>query len=142
MTQAKHGDNVKVHYTGRLDDGTVFDSSVEREPLEFVIGSGMIIPGFEAAVIGMAPGESKTETIETDNAYGPYREEMVLTVDRQQMPLEIEPEVGQRLQLQHPTGGVIPVIITDISLDTVTLDANHPLAGEDLTFDIQLVEIG
>ncbi len=142
MTQAKHGDSVKVHYTGRLDDGTVFDSSLDREPLEFVIGSGMIIPGFEEAVIGMAPGESKTKLIATDNAYGPYREEMVLTVDRQQMPLEIEPEVGQQLQLQHPTGGVIPVIITDISLETVTLDANHPLAGEDLTFDIQLLEIG
>lgn len=142
MSQAKHGDTVKVHYTGKLDDGTVFDSSSERDPLEFVIGSGSIIPGFEQAVIGMAPGESKTEIIPTDNAYGPYQDAMVLTIDRQQMPLEIEPEVGQQLQLQHPTGGVIPVIITEISQGTVTLDANHPLAGEDLTFDIQLVEIG
>jgi len=141
MSQAKHGDTVKVHYTGKLDDGTVFDSSIDRDPLEFIIGSGSIIPGFEQAVIGMALGESKTEVIPTDNAYGPYQEAMVLTIDRQQMPLEVEPEVGQQLQLQHPTGGVIPVIITEIDQGTVTLDANHPLAGEDLTFDIQLVEI-
>ena len=141
MSQAKQGDTVKVHYTGKLDDGTVFDSSIDREPLEFTIGSGSIIPGFEQAVIGMIPGESKTAVIPTDNAYGPYQEAMVLTIDRQQMPLEIEPEVGQQLQLQHPTGDVIPVIITEISQGTVTLDANHPLAGEDLTFDIQLMEI-
>lgn len=141
MTQAKSGDTVKVHYIGKLDDGTVFDSSGEHEPLEFTIGTGTIIPGFEQAVIGMSPGDSKTEIIPTDNAYGPYLEDMVLTVDRQQMPTEIEPELGQQLQLQHPTGGVIPVTITEISPETVTLDANHPLAGEDLTFDIQLVEI-
>jgi peptidylprolyl isomerase len=141
MIQAKEGDTVKVHYTGKLDDGTVFDSSENGTPLEFTIGSGMIIPGFEQAVIGMAPGESKTETIPTHNAYGPYQEEMVLTVDRQQMPTEIELEIGQQLQLQHPTGEVIPVIITEVSPVTVTLDANHPLAGETLTFDIQLVEI-
>jgi peptidylprolyl isomerase len=142
MPQAKQGDNVKVHYTGKLDDGTVFDSSVDRDPLEFIIGSGMIIPGFEQAVIGMQPGESKVEVIPTDNAYGPYLEEMVLTIDRQQMPLELEPEIGQQLQLQHPTGGVIPVVITEVSQGSVTLDANHPLAGEDLTFEIELVEIG
>jgi peptidylprolyl isomerase len=142
MAQAKQGDTVKVHYTGRLDDGTVFDSSSDRDPLEFTIGTGAIIPGFEQAVIGMAPGESKTETIPTDQAYGPYIEEMVLTVDRQQMPMEVEPEIGQQLQLQHPTGEVIPVVITEVSSSTVTLDANHPLAGESLIFEIQLVEIG
>jgi peptidylprolyl isomerase len=141
MTQAKTGDNVKVHYTGRLDDGTVFDSSRDRDPLEFTIGTGSIIPGFENAVIGMAPGESKTETIPTAQAYGPYMDDMVLVVNREQMPMEIEPEVGQQLQLQHPTGEVIPVVITDISPSEITLDANHPLAGEDLIFDIQLVEI-
>ena len=141
MMQAKQGDTVKVHYTGKLDDGTVFDSSVNNSPLEFTIGSGMIIPGFEKAVIGMAPGESKTEIIPTDQAYGPYMEEMVLTINRQQIPMEIEPEVGQQLQLQHPTGDVIQVIVTDVSSDAVTLDANHPLAGESLTFDIELVEI-
>jgi peptidylprolyl isomerase len=142
IAQAKQGDTVKVHYTGRLDDGTVFDTSSDRDPLEFTIGTGAIIPGFEQAVIGMAPGESKTETIPTDQAYGPYVEEMVLTVDRQQMPMEVEPEIGQQLQLQHPTGEVIPVVITEVSPSTVTLDANHPLAGESLIFDIKLVEIG
>ncbi len=142
MSQAKQGDTVKVHYTGKLDDGTVFDSSQEREPLEFTIGTGTIIPGFEQAVIGMSPGESKTEVIPTDRAYGPYREEMVLQVERQQFPTDLDPAVGQQLQLQDPTGEVIPVIITDVSPSTVTLDANHPLAGEDLTFDIKLVAIG
>lgn len=142
MPQAKQGDTVKVHYTGKLDDGTVFDFSQERDPLEFTIGTGTIIPGFEQAVIGMSPGESKTEVIPNDRAYGPYLEEMVLQVERQQLPTEIDPEVGQQLQLQHPTGEVIPVVITDVSPSTVTLDANHPLAGENLTFDIQLVAIG
>lgn len=141
MTQAQRGDTVKVHYTGKLDDGTVFDSSVDREPLEFTLGQGGIIPGFEQAVLGMSTGESKTETIPSENAYGPYVEEMVLTVDRQQMPPEIEPQVGQQLHLQQPDGQMIPVMITDVSSSTVTLDANHPLAGENLTFDIQLVEI-
>lgn len=142
MTTAKKGDKVKVHYTGRLDDGTVFDSSANSDPLEFTIGSGAIIPGFEQAVIGMTQGESKTEKILTEDAYGPYMSEMVLTVDRQQIPADIEPEIGQQLQLQHPSGGIIPVVITEIAQETITLDANHPLAGENLTFDIQLVEIG
>lgn len=141
MAQAKAGDTVKVHYTGKLEDGTVFDSSSDRDPLQFTIGDGMIIPGFEKAVVGMSPGDAKTEIIPTDQAYGPHLEEMVVVIDRQQMPAEIEPEVGQQLQIQQPTGQVIPVIITDVSDATVTLDANHPLAGEDLTFDIQLVEI-
>ena len=141
MVQAKHGDTVKVHYTGRLDDGTVFDSSADRDPLEFQIGAGNVIPGFERAVLGMSSGESKTEVIPTDDAYGPYMEEMVIVIDRQQMPAELEPEVGQQLHIQQPDGNVIPVTITDVSNGTVTLDANHPLAGEDLTFDIQLVEI-
>ncbi|MCL6435877.1 MAG: peptidylprolyl isomerase [Leptolyngbyaceae cyanobacterium HOT.MB2.61] len=142
MAQAKHGDTVKVHYTGKLDDGTVFDSSTNREPLEFTIGAGNIIPGFEKAVVGMAQGESKTEVIPTEQAYGPYMEEMVVTIDRQQMPAEIEPEVGQQLHIQQPDGQLLPVMVTDVSDSTVTLDANHPLAGENLTFDIQLVEIG
>ncbi|XGV99175.1 MAG: peptidylprolyl isomerase [Leptolyngbya sp. BL-A-14] len=141
MAQAKSGDTVKVHYTGKLDDGTVFDSSENREPLEFTLGSGSIIPGFERAVLGMNPGESKTEVIPTDDAYGPHLDEMVVVVDRQQMPPEIEPQVGQQLQLQQQDGQILPVIITDVSDGSVTLDANHPLAGEALTFDIQLVEI-
>ncbi len=142
MSQAKLGDTVRVHYTGKLDDGTEFDSSLSRnEPLEFTIGAGTIIPGFEQAVIGMTPGDSKVETIATENAYGPYMEEMVVVVDRQQMPVELQPEVGQQLKIQQPTGQVIPVIVTDVSEAEVTLDANHPLAGENLTFEIQLVEI-
>lgn len=141
MAQAKAGDTVKVHYTGKLDDGTVFDSSVDREPLEFTIGSGNIIPGFEQAVVGMSLGESKTEIIPTDQAYGPHLDEMVVVVDRQQMPEEIDPQVGQQLQIQQQNGQVLPVVITDVSGASVTLDANHPLAGEDLTFDIKLVEI-
>jgi len=141
MGQAKHGDTVKVHYTGKLEDGTVFDSSADRDPLEFTIGAGNIIPGFEKAVVGMNPGDSKTEVIPTEQAYGPYMEEMVVTIDRQQMPVEIAPEVGQQLQIKQPDGQVLPVIITDVSDGTVTLDANHPLAGENLTFDIRLVEI-
>lgn len=143
MTTAKQGDTVKVHYTGKLEDGTVFDSSTDRDPLEFTLGTGMIIPGFEQAVLGMSPGESKTQVIAPDMAYGPYLQEMVVVVDRAQIPDEIEPEVGQQLHIQHDsTGQLIPVVITDVSGSAVTLDANHPLAGEDLTFDIQLVEIG
>ncbi|HEY9616358.1 MAG TPA: peptidylprolyl isomerase [Microcoleaceae cyanobacterium] len=142
MTTAKQGDTVKVHYTGKLEDGTVFDSSADRDPLEFTIGTGTIIPGFEQAVVGMSPGESKTEVIAPDMAYGPYLQEMVVVVDRAQIPEEIEPEVGQQLHIQHDsTGQLIPVVITDVSGSAVTLDANHPLAGEDLTFDIKLVEI-
>jgi peptidylprolyl isomerase len=138
---AKRGDTVKVHYTGKLDDGTVFDSSVNQEPLEFTIGTGGIIPGFENAVLGMSPGDSKTEHIPADQAYGPYVEEMVVTVDRQQLPAGVQPEVGQQFQIQQSPDQIIPVIVTDVSDSKVTLDANHPLAGEDLTFDIQLVEI-
>jgi FKBP-type peptidyl-prolyl cis-trans isomerase 2 len=142
MGQAKPGDTVKIHYTGKLDDGTVFDSSASREPLEFTLSSGQVIPGFDQAVLGMSPGETKTEKIPMDQAYGPYREEMVVEVSRQQMPPELEPEVGQQLQVQQPDGQTIPVFVTEVTESTVTLDANHPLAGEDLTFDIELVEIG
>jgi FKBP-type peptidyl-prolyl cis-trans isomerase 2 len=141
MVQAKPGDTVKIHYTGRLDDGTVFDSSVNREPLEFTLSGGQVIPGFDEAVLGMTPGESKTQKIPMDQAYGPHREEMVLEISRQQIPPELEPEVGQQLQVQQENGQTIPVFVTEVTESNVTLDANHPLAGEDLTFDIQLVEI-
>ena len=141
MVQAKPGDTVKIHYTGRLDDGTVFDSSANREPLEFTINSGQVIPGFDQAVVGMSIGDSKTETIPMDQAYGPHREEMVLEVSREQLPPELNPEVGQQLQIQQPNGQSVPVFIADVTDATVILDANHPLAGEDLIFDIQLVEI-
>ncbi|MBW4604932.1 MAG: peptidylprolyl isomerase [Calothrix sp. FI2-JRJ7] len=142
MGQAKVGDTVTVHYTGKLTDGTVFDSSSGGDPLEFTIGTGQLIPGFEDAVVGMNAGDSKTTHIPVDQAYGTYRDDMVIEVDREQMPPELEPEIGQQLQLQQPTGQVIPVVITEISDSTITLDANHPLAGEDLVFDIELVGIG
>ena len=141
MIQAKPGDTVKIHYTGKLEDGTVFDSSMNREPLEFTLNGGQVIPGFEQAVVGMMPGESKTQKIPMDQAYGPYRAEMVIEVSRQQLPADLEPEVGQQLQVQQPNGQAVPVFVTEVTDATVTLDANHPLAGEDLTFDIQLVEI-
>lgn len=141
MTQAKVGDTVRVHYTGKLVDGTVFDSSSNRDPLEFAIGSGGIIPGFEQAVIGMNPGDSKTTHIPADQAYGPHRQEMVLVVEREQIPPDIEIQVGQQLQLRQENGYALPVIVTEVEEAQVTLDANHPLAGEDLIFDIQLVEI-
>jgi peptidylprolyl isomerase len=141
MAQAKMGDTVSVHYTGKLEDGTVFDSSEGRDPLQFSIGSGQLIPGFEQAVIGMAPGESKTAQIPADEAYGSYHPEMVLVVERQQIPSEVPVSIGLQLQIQQQGGTSIPVMITDVSDSQVTLDANHPLAGEDLTFEIQLMEI-
>ncbi len=141
MTQAKAGDNVKVHYTGKLDDGTVFDSSAEREPLEFSLGSGNVIPGFEEAIVGMAPGESKTATIPPEQAYGPRRDELAIAVEKEQIPTDLAVEVGQQLQISQNNGQVIPVIVTDVSDSQVTLDANHPLAGQQLTFDIKLVEV-
>ncbi|PSO56868.1 MAG: peptidylprolyl isomerase [Cyanobacteria bacterium QH_8_48_120] len=141
MEQAKQGSNVKVHYTGKLEDNTVFDSSENREPIEFKVGEGKIIPGFEGAVEGMSPGESKTEKIPSDQAYGPYREEMVMQVDRQQIPSDIDLQVGQQLQIRQEGKDPMPVIVTDVADQTVTLDANHPLAGQDLFFDIQLLEV-
>ncbi|MFO0793058.1 MAG: peptidylprolyl isomerase [Candidatus Brocadiaceae bacterium] len=139
MAQAKHGDIVKVHYTGKLDDGTIFDSSQDREPLEFTIGGGEIIPGFEHAVIGMKSGELKTIKILADEAYGQYREEMIMVVDRNGFPNDLKLGLGLQLQMRHESGQIVPVTVIDISDSDVTLDANHPLAGENLTFDITLV---
>ena len=141
MTQAKNGDTVKIHYTGRLQDGTVFDSSSEREPLQFNIGSGQVIPGFEEAVTGMEIGEKKTALIPFDKAYGKRDPSMVMVVDRKHVPAEFDPEVGQRLQVGSPTGELIAVTVIEVNVENITLDANPPLAGEDLTFDLELVEI-
>ncbi|MBN1898028.1 MAG: peptidylprolyl isomerase [Spirochaetes bacterium] len=141
MSKAKKGDKVKVHYTGKFNDGTVFDSSKDKEPLQFIIGDGTIIPGFEKAVSGMEINESKTITIVKDEAYGPHRDDMVATVERERLPKDINIKVGQQLQIPQENGRAIIVRITDIKKDKVTLDANHPLAGKDLVFDIQLVEI-
>jgi peptidylprolyl isomerase len=150
MAQAKKGDTVKVHYTGRLDDGEVFDSSDCAEddcgcgtgPMEFTIGEGQVIPGFEDAVIGMSPGEEKTVVIPVDKAYGPRMEEMVAVIGRSELPADITPEVGQQLEVTQQNGQAFPVLITEVTDTSVTLDANHPLAGRDLTFDLRLVEIG
>ncbi len=141
MASAQAGDTVRVHYTGKLDDGTVFDSSAGSDPIEFVIGDHQVIPGFEDGVTGMAVGESKTITIPFNQAYGAYDDEMVLEVPRAQFPDHITPEVGEALQLQQPDGEMITVIISEVSDESVTLDANHPLAGEDLTFDLELAAI-
>ncbi|MGB7086545.1 MAG: peptidylprolyl isomerase [Phormidesmis sp.] len=141
MAQAKAGDTVKVHYTGTLNGGQIFDSSKAREPLEFTLGSGQVIPGFDAAVSGLSPGESVKTTIPNADAYGAYNEEMVAQIERQNIPTDFELAVGQRLQMQVPDGAAMAVTVTDIQGDMVTLDGNHPLAGQDLTFELELVEI-
>jgi peptidylprolyl isomerase len=141
MAQAKTGDTVKVHYTGKLDDGTVFDTSADREPMQFTIGEGQLIQDFEQAIVGMNPGESKTIQIPSERAYGARDERMVMVVGRNEFPEELEPEVDQRLQVRQQDGQVFAVTVTAVSESKVTLDANHPLAGKDLTFDIQLTEI-
>ncbi len=141
MSAAKKGDTVAVHYTGTLGDGTVFDSSRERAPLEFTLGSGQVIPGFDAAVEGLKQGESVKTTIDCENAYGKHNEELVVSTPREQIPDSIELEVGRRLQARSEQGQVTRVVVTEVTEETVTLDANHPLAGQDLTFEIELVEI-
>lgn len=141
MAEAKQGDTVKVHYTGKLNDGTVFGSSVDREPLQLTIGKGQVIQDVEQAVVGMNLGESKTVKVPPEQAYGLYREEMVVEVDRNQIPSDLELEVGKQLQVRQQDGQKAVVTVVDISESSVKLDANHPLAGEELTFDLQLVEI-
>lgn len=141
MAQAGTGDTVRVHYTGTLDDGTVFDTSSGREPLEFTIGSGQVIPGFEGAVNGMSPGDSETVKIPAEQAYGRHQEEMMLEVDRAQVPPELDPQVGERLEIKQQNGQSVPVTVTAITETLITLDGNHPLAGQALTFEIELVEV-
>lgn len=141
MTQAKDGSKVKVHYTGKLDDGTVFDSSKDRDPFEFTIGTGSVIPGFEKGIVGMATGETKTVTIPPDEAYGQKRDELIADVKKSHFPPDITPTVGQQLQMQQPDGRPLNVMVTKIEGEDVTLDANHPLAGKTLTFEIELVEV-
>ncbi|HET9277816.1 MAG TPA: peptidylprolyl isomerase [Flavitalea sp.] len=141
MQQVKAGDTVKVHYHGRLTDGTTFDSSSGREPLEFQVGSGQVIKGFDDGVSGMEIGEKKTIQISVDDAYGQKEENMIVEFPKNNFPSELSPEVGMSLNMTNGSGQVIPVTIVEIKEDTVTLDANHPLAGQDLIFDIELVEI-
>ncbi len=143
MATVTKGDTVKVHYVGRLADGEVFDSSRERnEPFIFIIGEEMVIPGFEAAVIGMAVGEKKTVTIAPVDGYGERQEEFVLTVRRNQFPPDAQVEIGACFDLSDGMGRSVPAVITAISGEEVTLDANHPLAGKTISFEIELIEIG
>ena len=141
MSQAKSGDTVRIHYTGTLDDGTEFDSSAGREPLEFSLGSGQVIAGFDNAVEGMAVGDSKTVTLPPDKAYGDRHEKLLQEVPKTSLPDDMKPEVGMALQTQSPDGQVMNLVIADVSEESITVDANHPLAGQALTFAIELVEI-
>lgn len=141
MSQAKSGDTVKIHYTGTLDDGTQFDSSADRDPLEFELGSGQVIPGFDSAVEGMAVGESKSVRLEAEEAYGPRHDQLVQEVERNVLPDDLTPEEGMALQSQSPEGQVTQLMVTAVTETTITLDANHPLAGQALSFDIELVDI-
>ena len=141
MTQAKSGDTVRIHYTGTLGDGTQFDSSAGRDPLEFALGGGQVIPGFDSAVDGMTVGESKSVTIAPEQAYGERHEQLVQQVPKSALPEEMKPEVGMQLQSQSPDGQVMNLVVTEVEEATITVDANHPLAGQALTFAIELVEI-
>jgi len=141
MSQAKSGDTVRIHYTGTLADGTQFDSSKEREPLEFELGSGQVIAGFDKAVTGMAVGESKSVTIPPEDGYGQRNEEMVHEVPKTALPDDLEPVEGMGLQARGQDGHVFRLTVVSIGDETITVDANHPLAGRDLNFDIELVAI-
>lgn len=149
MAQAKEGDRVRVHYTGRLDDGTVFDSSECAEddcgcghgPLEFTIGAGEVIPGFDAGVTGLAEGESKSIHIPAEEAYGDRNDQMMAVVPRGDLPPDMNPQVGQQLEVTQEDGQVFQVTVVEVTDDTITIDANHPLAGKALNFDIRLEKI-
>jgi peptidylprolyl isomerase len=141
MQQAKNGDRVKIHYTGSLDDGSVFDSSEGREPLEFEVGSGQVIQGFDEAVTGMSIGEKKTVLIPCAKAYGESKSELVMQVPLEQVPADIKPELGMRLEVGGAAGEILRVTIVDITDEGIALDANPPLAGHDLTFALELVSI-
>ena len=141
MVKAKTGDNVKVHYVGSFPEGEVFDTSANRDPLEFQVGSGQVIQGFEDAVIGMEPGEKNIIELVSDKAYGPHIPEMVAIVNKSDFPAHLDPKVGDKLQAPQDDGRVIVVTVTQADEDSVTVDANHPLAGKDLNFEIHLVKI-
>ena len=140
-SKAKEGDVVKVHYTGKLKDKSIFDSSQDSDPLEITLGTGQVIPGFEKAVVGMGVGDSKTVEIAAEDAYGQYRNELIVEIDKERIPENLTVEVGQQLVLRQAEGPPIRVKVADMTEQSVTLDANHPLAGQDLTFEVQLVEI-
>lgn len=141
MSKAKTNDTVKVHYTGKLTSGEVFDSSLNREPLQFVLGAGQMIPGFDSAVNGMELNEKKTVTIPSDEAYGPTSDELIQDIPKTQLPDDLKPEVGQTLVATGPEGQQTQVLVTEVDDSSIKIDANHPLAGKDLVFEIELVEI-
>lgn len=141
MRQVKSGDTVKVHYHGRLTDGTTFDSSEGRSPLEFEVGAGMMIPGFDSGVLGMTVGEKKTLNIPAAEAYGDVQEDMFMEFPMDRFPPDMKPEVGMALNMSDGRGQQFPVVIAEVKEEVVILDANHPLAGQDLIFDIELMEI-
>ena len=142
MSHAKSGDTVQIHYTGTLDDGTQFDSSEGRDPLEFTVGSGQVIPGFDKAVEGMAVGDQKKVRIEAEDAYGEPSDQMIQEVPKSALPDDLEPKEGMGLQARGQDGRVINLTVTEVGDETITVDGNHPLAGKPLTFDIELVSIG
>ena len=142
MTQVKKGDKIKIHYHGKLTDGSTFDSSEGREPLEFEVGSGMVIPGFDEGVTGMIIGEKKTINIPAMEAYGPKQEELLMEFPLDKFPSDMKPEVGMALNMSNQDGQQFPVVIAAVNEEVVVLDGNHPLAGQDLIFDLELVEIG
>jgi peptidylprolyl isomerase len=141
MQQVKQGDKIKVHYHGKLTDGTTFDSSEGREPLEFEVGSGAVIPGFDNGVMGMSVGDKKTVTIPADEAYGQRVAELVMDFPKERFPEDMVPEVGMQLMMNNGAGQQFPVTIVEVKDDIITLDANHQLAGQDLVFDLELVDI-
>lgn len=141
MTKAKSGDIVRINYTGRLTDGTQFDSSVGREPLQFTLGSGEVIPGLDAHLEGMEPGAKSTVTIPPEAAYGPRREDAIQTIDRAGVPPDLDLQVGKQLQARTSTGALLPITVIEFDDKVVKFDANHPLAGKDLVFDVELLEI-
>jgi peptidylprolyl isomerase len=142
MRQAKHGDTVKVHYRGKLHNGSVFDATFDREPLQFTIGGGQIIPGFEEAVVGMNPGDSKTTDLPVEKGFGPHREDLVVVVAKSKLAdLDVEAKVGELVSIPQSGGPPVDATIADVTESEVTVDFNHPLAGEDLSFDIELVDI-
>ena len=141
MNQAKSGDVVSIHYTGKLDDGTEFDSSAGGDPLQFTLGSDQVIQGFSSAIEGMSVGDSKTVNIPADEAYGPRQEQMVQEVPKTVLPEDLEPKEGMALQARNQDGGTVNLVVTAVSDETITVDGNHPLAGKALNFDIELVDI-
>jgi len=142
MQQVKKGDKVNVHYHGKLNDGSTFDSSEGREPLSFTAGQGQVIKGFDDAVIDMAPGDKKTVNIPVEHAYGERNEDMMMEYPISEFPADMKPEAGMELQMGDNAGNVFPVVIIEVGDEMVVLDANHPLAGQDLVFEIELVSIG